>query len=60
MEALDDDVLIRSELTTHTDIKKPASPVGFFTPSDHPFSSSLFVNDDKCCWVVVKNSPVLM
>lgn len=32
MEKLDDDVLIRSELITHTDIKKPASPVGFFMP----------------------------
>ena len=45
MEALDDDVLIRSELTTHTDIKKPTSPVGFFTPSDHPFTYSLFVDE---------------
>lgn len=32
---LDDDVLIRSELITHTDIKKPASPVGFFVPVSH-------------------------
>lgn len=38
METLDDDVLIRSELTTHTDIKKPTSPVGFFMPSGHPFT----------------------